>query len=191
MLISEFVKLYKDKKIANTKIAPDAVGNFIKENVNITKYIPFVVKRDLAELIVQQCTEEVDGVKEHDAIESYMRFVVAMIETHTDLGFSDDPVTDYDLLAEAGLLMPVIDMFRADYDESNTVLKMALAAELESNNIKTQVGKFLNGILNKLDGLGEMIKSRVENLDLNKALGGDFNEEDLAKLGDLLNTYNK
>lgn len=191
MKVIEFVKDFKDKKIMNTHLKPDAVNAYIKENVKITTYLPFRAKRELAEIILGQCIEEVDGVKRHDAIESYMRFVVGMIETHTNLNFDQDPVSDYDLLAEAGLLMPIIDMFKTDYDECNTVLKMALAAELEDNNINILVGKFLNGILDKFDGVSEIIKNTVSNVDLNKMFGGNFKEEDLAKLSSFLDKYQK
>lgn len=191
MIIKEFVQEFKNKKVQNTKISPDAIGDFIRGNVEFTTYLPFKAKRELAELIVSQCVEDADGIKKHDAIESYMRFVVAMIETHTDLEFGEHPVDDYDLLAEAGLLMPIIDMFKADYDECNTVLSMALNAELEANNIGVQVGKFLNGVLSKFDDVGNLLKGQVQNLDLNKVLGGNFKEEDLAKLNSLLNRFEK
>jgi hypothetical protein len=191
MKIIDFVQNFKDKKVENTKIAPDAIGDFIKKNVQITPYLPFKAKRELAEIIVEQCVEEIDGIKRHDAIESYMRFVVGMIETHTDLEFSEEPVEDYDLLAEAKLLMPLINMFKADYDECDTVLKMALAAELEDNNLGVQIGKFLNGILVKMDDVGDVLKNVVENIDLNKVLGGNFKQEDLVKLSSFLDRYNK
>jgi hypothetical protein len=191
MKIEEFVQEFKTKNIKNTKIYPDAVGDFIRGNVKFTEYLPFKMKRELAEMIASQCTEEVDGIKKHDAIESYMRFVVAMIELHTDLTFGEEPVSDYDLLAEAGLLMPIIDMFKADYDECNTILGMALNAELEDNNIGVQVGKFLNGVLSKFDDIGNVLKNQVENLDLNTLLGGKFKEEDLVKLSSFLNKYQK
>lgn len=191
MKIIDFVKDFKDKKIMNTHLKPDAVETYIKENVIVTTYLPFKAKRELAEIILDQCIENVDGIKKHDAIESYMRFVIGMIETHTDLTFSEDPVEDYDLLAEAGLLMPIIDMFKTDYDECNTVLKMALNAELEDNNINVFVGKFLNGILDKLDGVSDVIKDTVGSVDLNNILGGNFKEEDLAKLSSFLDKYQK
>lgn len=192
MVITAFVQDFKNKKIQNTNLKPDAVGEFIRENVKITTYLPFKIKREIVEMIVSQCTEIIDGIKKHDSIESYMRFVVGMIEMHTDLSFNkENPVSDYDLLAEAGLLVPIIDTFRADYDECNTLLKMALAIELEDNNIGVQVGKFLNGILNQFDGVSDTFKNIVENLDLNQVLGGNFKQEDLAKLSSFLDKYNK
>lgn len=192
MEIVAFVQEFKDKKITNSKIAPDAIGNFIKEKIEITPYLPFRAKRELAELVVKQSTPEVGGIKRHDAIESYMRFVIGTIETHTDLKFNiDDPVADYDLLAESGLLMPIISTFQADYDECNAVLKMALDAELEDNNLNVQIGKFLNGILAKLDGVGDALKGMLEGIDLGQILGGNFNQEDLTKLKSFVDSYNK
>jgi hypothetical protein len=66
---------------------------------------------------------------------------------------------------------------------------MALAMELEDNNTNVLVGKFLNGILSKLDGVGEFLKDKLENLDIKDILG-DFKKEDLAKLKGFLNKFN-
>ena len=191
MTILEFVQKFKENKVANSKIAPNAIEDFIRENVKITKYIPFRLKRTLAETVVEENIEEVDGVKKCDDIELYVSFIVASITAHTDLGFSDDPVADYDLLAESGLLSLIIDMFHEDHTECDVILKMALAAELQDNNINIQIAKFLNRILNKLDDVGEVLKDKLENFDVNKMTNGMFKQEDLVKLSSFLDRYNK
>ena len=81
-----------------------------------------------------------------------------------------------------GLLTPIIEMFKTDYTESDIILKMALAAELEDNSINALVGKFLSGISNMLDG----VKERLEGFDVKDIIGANFSEEDLAKLSSLL-----
>ena len=186
MKVIDFVQSAKDKKVMNTKIAPDAVEKFIRDNLEIREYIPFNKKRMIAEMVVNSNTDVIDGVKKHDSISAYIGFVVSMLSSHTNLEFSDNPVIDYDLLAESGLLMPIIETFHPDYNECDVVLKMALAQEMEDNNVNALVGRFLNNITDKLDGVGEMLKSVIGNVDLNEILGG-IKGEDLAELSGLLN----
>jgi 5-formaminoimidazole-4-carboxamide-1-beta-D-ribofuranosyl 5'-monophosphate synthetase len=163
----------------------------LKEKLEIKTYLPFRTKREIAEMVVAQNTEWVDGVKKHDSINAYIGFVVAMIGAHTVLEFSSDPVSDYDLLAESGLLPQIIAEFKESYDETDIILKMALAMELEDNNINASVARFLDGILKKLDGVGDVLKGALGNLDLKEILGANFNSEDLANLKGFLDRYNK
>ena len=186
MTVQEFVKTFTEKKIINTKINEHAVSDYLKEELHIKTYIPFRIKREVVEMVVAQNIKEVDGVKHYDNINSYISFIVAMISTHTILKFSEDPVVDYDLLAENGLLPQIIAEFKASYDECDILLKMAVAAELENNNINVFVGKFLDGILKRMDGFGEIAKEKLGNLNIQELLGVNFKEEDLAKLSSFL-----
>ena len=191
MTIQEFVKDFHDKKIQNTKMNDHAISDYLKKELEIKTYLPFRTKREVAELVIAQNTEWVDGVKKHDSINAYIGFVVAMIGAHTNLIFSEDPVADYDILAENGLLPHIITEFKESYDECDIILKMALAMELEDNNINVSVARFLDGILKKLDGVGEVLKGSLGNLDLKEILGVNFNNEDLANLKGFLDKYNK
>ena len=94
-------------------------------------------------------------------------------------------------MSESGLLAPIIDTFKTDYSECDVLLKMALADELEDNNVNNAFGKFLNGILYRLDAVGEYIKSAMDGVDINSILGESFNQEDLAKLSSFIDKYNK
>lgn len=191
MTIELFLKELNEKKVKNTTIAPDAVGEYLRKTLEIKTYLPFREKRQIAETVVKQNTTEIDGVKRNDTINQYISFVVAMLSAHSNLEFSDDPVADYDLLAASGLLPQIITEFKASYDECDIILKMALAMELEDNNINVLVGKFLNGILQRLDGVGEIVKGKLSNFDLKDILGADFKQEDLAKLSGFLDKYMK
>ena len=191
MKIIDFVQGFKDKKIMNTKVDTDAVGKYIKETLEVREYVPFKEKRAIVELIVLNNIKVVDGVKKNDSISQYISFITAMLTAHTNLEFSEDPVADYDILSESGLLTPIIDTFKTDYSECDVLLKMALANELEDNNVNIVFGKFLNSILYRLDVIGEYIKSFVDGVDINSILGESFNQEDLAKLSSFLDKYNK
>ena len=185
--VQNFIMDFKAKKVQNTKINEHAVSEHIKKTLEVKTYIPFMEKKSIAEMVVAQNTKEVNGVKKHDSISAYVSFVVAMLTSHTCLEFSENPVTDYDLLAESGLLPLIITEFKADYDDCEILLKMALASELEDNNIGMLVGKFLNGISFMLD----FAKDKLASVNMSDVLGANFKEEDLAKLSSFLNKYNK
>ena len=187
MKVLEFINGYKNEKVQNTKINEHAVSNYLKKELEIKTYIPFRLKREIAEIVVSQNTEFVDGIKRHDSVNAYVSFIVASLTAHTNLEFSDDPVADYDLLAESGLLPQIISEFETSHSECDIVLKMVLAMELEDNNINVLIGKFLNGILDKLDIVGDALKEKLDGFNIGDILGANFNQEDLAKLSGFLN----
>lgn len=188
--VKQFIEEFKEKKIQNTKVNDHAVSDYIKDKLSVKTYIPFKTKRKIVEEIVAQNTKEVDGIKYNDSINQYLSFVVAMLSLHTNLEFSEDPVDDYDLLAESGMLPLIIAEFQGSYDECDIILKMALAMELEDNNINIQVGKLLNKLSTKLDDVGDIIKGIIEDFDLKDILGEDFKQENLAKLSGFLDRLN-
>jgi hypothetical protein len=182
MKINNFVKEFKEKKIFNSKINEHAISDYLKEKLEIKTYLPFREKRKIAEMIVAQNIKEVDGIKKYDDISSYVSLVVASIAAHTNLEFSTDPIADYDLLAESGLLTQIIAEFQGSHEEIGILLKMAIASELEDNNVNVLVGRFLDSILKKLDSVVDGVKGLVGNVDLEELLGMNFEEEDLAQL---------
>lgn len=188
MNILEFVQKFKEDKVMNTQIKPNAVSEYLKEKLEIKTYLPFRMKRTIVETVVSKNIEWVDGIKKIDSIDEYVGFIVAVLSAHTALEFSDDPVADYDLLAESGLLPLIIAEFQESYSECDVLLKMARASELEDNNVNAIIARFTNGILQKLDDVGEVLKDK---LDMKDILGGAFKQEDLAKLKGFLDKYNK
>ena len=186
MTIQNFVENYKAKKFMNTKQGVDERVEWIRKELEVKSYLPFREKRKIAEMIVAQNIKEVDGIKKYDSIDGYVAFIVASIMAHTSLQFSADPVPDYDLLAESGLLPQIIAEFQGSHDEIDLLRKMVLEMELEDNNINALIGRFLNKISGMLDGVVEVAKDKFESLDLQDVLGGDFKEEDMAQLMGLL-----
>lgn len=182
MTITQFIENYKNAKVLNTKVNPNAVSEYLRKELEIKTYIPFMEKRKIAEMIVAQNIKEVDGIKKYDDISSYVSLVVASIVAHTNLKFNTDPIADYDLLAENGLLPQIIAEFQGSHEEIGILLKMAIASELEDNNVNVLVGRFLDSVLKKLDGVVDGVKNMVGNVDLKELLGMNFEEEDLARL---------
>lgn len=184
--VMEFVEAYKAKNFVTiTKNGADEKSEWLRSELEIKTYIPFRQKRQIAEMIVAQNISEVNGVKKYDDINSYVSLVVASIVAHTNLKFGEDVIVDYDLIAETGLLPYIIAEFQNSHEEIGIILKMAISAELEDNNINVLVGHFLDNILKKLDGVGDALKSVLDGFDI-KDLFGDIKQEDLAKLSGLL-----
>lgn len=182
MKISDMVNDFKAKNISNTKIAPNAISEYLNKVLKIRTYIPFNEKKQIVTSVVEANVYEDNGVKKIKEMSQYVSFVIAMILAHTDLEVSDSPIDDYDLLCASGLLGALIEEFKSSYDECSVLLNMAVNEQLEDNNLNIVIARFLNGILDRLDGLGGVLKDAVGNLNLNEFLGGQFNEDDINKL---------
>ena len=183
MIIKEFCDAYKAKNFMNTPQGVQERIEWIKKELGVKEYIPFNTKREVAEIVVEQNIKVVDGIKKYDAIDAYIGFIMASIVAHTNLECSNNPIADYDLLAESGLLPQIIAMFQESHNEIDVLLKMCLAAELEDNNVNVLIGHFLDGILNKVEGLSDMLNGAFGNLDLEKM----FSNENVAKIVGFLN----
>lgn len=184
--VIDFCNTYKEKRFMNTSQGTSEKSEWLRKELEIKTYIPFREKRTIAEMIVNRNIKEINGVKKYDSIDGYVSLVVASIAAHTNLEWSADPVSDYDILAESGLLHQIIEEFKSSHDEIDILLKMAVASELEDNNINVLVGRFLDGILKRLDGFGEAVKTQLSDINIQDLLGSNFKEEDLAKLSSFL-----
>ena len=179
MKVQTFVENYKAKKFMNTRQGVDERSEWLRKELEIKSYIPFREKRQIAEMIVNQYTDEVDGIKKYDSISAYVGLIASVLTAHTSLRFSDDPIADYDMLSESGLLSQIIAEFQESYNEIDVLLKMALAMELEDNNTNVLIGRFLDSVLKKLDGVSGMLGR----INLNEI----FKDENVAQIVGLLN----
>lgn len=183
MKIKEFVENYKNKNFMNTKQGIDDKVKWLRRELGIKEYIPFRAKREIAETVVVQNIKIVDGTKRYDSINAYIGFVMASILAHTNLECSIDPIADYDMLAENGLLSLIVAMFQESHNEIDILLKMVLESELEDNNVNVLIGHFLDAILTKIEGMSDMLNGAFGNLELKDM----FNEENIIKIIGLLN----
>lgn len=190
MKISEFVEQFKQKNIQNSKVAPNAISEYIRKTIEIKTYIPFATKKVIAEEIVKQNTTIVDGVKKNDSIDQYICFIISAIVTHTNLETDDDVIADYDLLAESKLLSYLIAEFKESYDELDTLLKMALASELEYNNLSNVANRFWGGILDIINGIVDTVSTKVNDFTQEDILKG-VSPEDLSRLQGMLQILSK
>ena len=113
MTVKNFIEEFKNKKIMNTQIAPNAVAEYLQKTLEIKDYIPFSDKKRIAEMVVEQNSTVDNGIVKIDSVGQFIGFVVAMLVAHTNLEINiEDPIADYDLLSEAGLLEPIIAQFQ-------------------------------------------------------------------------------
>ena len=186
MTIKEFIENYKAKTFMSTAQGQSEKTAWLRGELGIKTYIPFMEKRKIAEMIVKQNIEVVDGIKKYDAIGAYIGFVVASIMAHTTLSFGKNPIEDYDLLAESGLLTQIVAEFQESHNEIDILMKMALTSELEDNQPGVLIGRFLDSVLKKLDGASEILHDLIGNLDVEDIFSG----ENTAKIIGLLNKQN-
>lgn len=190
MTIQNFIKEFQDKKIQNTHVNPNAVAEYLDKTLEIKKYIPFSTKKKIAEMIIEQNSTVESGIVKIDSVGQFVGFIVAMLAAHTNLQINtEDPILDYDALSEAGLLEPIIACFQKDYSECEVILQMTASDTLSDNNLNAVVARFLDGILDKLDDVGDGLKSMIEGIDLKSILGANFTENDLSQLKGFLDKY--
>jgi hypothetical protein len=132
------------------------------------------------EQIAQKVEDPAVGV---DDIDKYICFTMRVIEAYTNLELSEDLEADYDLLCESGLLDIVIATFKKEYDEVNILLQMRCEYILSNNNIEAQVGKFLDGLFDKIDVISDALANKIGDFSMDKL---PINESDLNKLLDFI-----
>ena len=183
MTIKAFLDAYKAKNFMNTKQGVEGRIEWIKKELDVKSYVPFRDKRKIAEMVVEQNIDVVDGIKKYNNIDAYIGLVMSSIVAHTNLECSRDPINDYDMLAESGLLPQIVSMFQESHNEIDILLKMALSEELEDNNTNVLIGHFLDAILKKAEGLSGFLSDMFGNVKLEEIL----NEENIAKIIGFLN----
>lgn len=175
MKVKEFVEMYKK----NSRID-------IAKTVETEQYIGIMQKRQIAELVLDNCTYEVDGEIHVDSVERYILFTITVIKAHTNLEFdyeNNEAIDDYDMLCESGLLIKVIDTFKDDYASCQEILNMMTTDKLqESMTIEKKLYQFFDGIQYTLD---ETLNSIVEKIDLDVLKGLPIDKNSLSSLVNL------
>lgn len=164
MTTKNLVELMSKNKAKLLK--PEQIQAFLKKELGVKEYLSIKTKKELVENIVNECILYDDGVFKFDDIEKYMVFTMKTIAAYTTLELSDDMEEDYDVLCEAKLLTPVIDTFKAEYDEVNILLQMKCDYILSGNTIEAQLGRFLDGLSEKIDGVLSTLSDKLGNFDL-------------------------
>ena len=181
MKVIEFVDYMKKNTHSNMK--DEQVISVAKKAAEVKSYLSIKNKKQLIDNIINECILFEDGVFKFDGIRRYVCFTMMTLEAYTNLELSADVEEDFDALSSAKLLPILVCMIQQEYDDVNILLQMQCDLVLEGNTVEAQIGKFLNSILDKVDGMGAALKdvvpSIVEKLDLksimeNKEAIADF-----------------
>lgn len=165
-------------------LKPEQIQAFLKRELEVKEYLSIKDKKALVNDIVNECILYDDGVFKFDDIEKYIVFTMRTIAAYTNLELSDDIEEDYDTLCEAKLLTSVIDAFKQEYDEVNILLQMKCDYIMSGNTIEAQLGRFLDGISDKLDALIGPLSESLGKFDLSNL---PIDAESLQKLMKFIN----
>jgi hypothetical protein len=183
MTTKEIITLMSDSKNKMLKI--DQLQAVLKKKLDVKGYMSIKSKKDLVDAIVSECVLYEDGVFKFNDIDKYICFTMRTIEAYTNIELSEDFEIDYDLLCESKLLDSIINTFKKEYDDVNILLQMQCDYVLSGNTIEAQLGRFLDGISEKLDMFATALSDKVGNFDLKNL---PINTEDLTKLMQFINT---
>jgi hypothetical protein len=174
MKVKELVEMYEK----NPRID-------IAKKLEVQEYVSISLKRELAKLVLENCTSVVDGEIHIDSVERYILFTISVIGMHTNLEFSSEDgesnsVDDYDMLCESGLLVKIIETFKDDYASCQEILNMMTADKLQENmTIEKKFYKFLDEVQNII---GVTINGLVDKLNLDSLDLSQLDQGDLLKL---------
>lgn len=179
MKVNEFIEMYEK----NPRID-------ISKTLEVVPYIGIEYKRELARLVIDNCTSIVDGEIHIDSVERYLLFTISVIGMHTNLEFSyseesdNNSIYDYDVLCESGLLAKVIDTFKDDYASCQEILNMMTADRLQTNmTIEKKIYKFVDAIQEILAGA---VDGMIDKLDIDSLGNLALDQNKLTQLYDLI-----
>lgn len=155
----------------------------MEKELQVKKYLPIEEKKLIAQGIIYECTEQENGVIKVNSVQQYLSYVKYMILRHTNLEYTQE---DYDKLCsaeygETSLLNAIISTFQSDANECNRILNLMIDDRMQENTIEFTIGKFLNG-------LGEMLSSKLNEFDINSIIPHDVDKDKVIKF---LNDYVK
>lgn len=159
-------------------------ANFdMEKELQVKKYLPMEVKKTIAQGIIYECTENVDGFIKLDSVQQYLSYVKYMIRQHTNLEYTTE---DYDVLCateygNTDLMTAIFNLFKKDADSCNEILTLAMKDYVQENSIELVVAKFLHNV-------ADALSNKLDEFDIESLLPQDFDAEKLTKF---LNTYVK
>lgn len=171
MKVQEFVEFMK--KNTNKLMKEDQIAALVTKTLEIKSYLGIKDKKQLVEEIVQHSILYDNGIFKFDNIQKYIYFTMLTLKAYTNFEFSDDIEDDFDLLSKSKLMPIIICIIQQEYDDINLLLEMQCDYILTDNTIEAQVGRLLNGVLEKFDGAEKFLKKflasdEVKNLLANK-----------------------
>jgi hypothetical protein len=182
MTTKELITLMSDNKNKMLKI--EQLEALLKKKLDVKEYIGIKEKKALVNNIINECILYENGIFKFNDIDKYICFTMRVIEAYTNLEFLSDLEAEYDLLCESKLLESIIGTFKKEYDDVNVLLQMKCDYVLSSNTVEAQVGRFFDGILEKLDVFVDALANKVDDFDFSNL---PVSSEDLNKLLQFIN----
>lgn len=143
MEIKEFIELYKENK-------SDAL-----KQIHIKTYLPFLTKRQLVNLVLENILIDKDGVYVYNAMDKYMSYTLVALTTYTDLVFSTNDqeyYEEYDALVISGALGEIFGKIGDDYHVFLRFFEESFQTELDQkNSIQLQASRVLSSIESAID----------------------------------------
>ena len=191
MKILEFIEGFRTKKVMNTTLNPNGIADYIRKELEVKKYIPFAEKRELCERVLNACnTKTSNGLVKTDSVTRYIIFTVSIISKYTNIEFSSgedtefDSLDEYDMLCQADLLNPILDVIGEEYVTCNNILYMMMGDIVTNNNtIENVVGHVLGKLGDSVDGLIDVLAEKVEDMEL------DLSQIDINKYKGLIEMF--
>ncbi len=182
MKINEFIEMVNQNKSKFLKA--EQVQAFVKKELEVKEYLSIKSKKQLVQSVANECMFYEDGVFKFDDIQKYICFTMRTIATYTNLELSDDIENDYDMLCEAKMLNAVIEAFNGEYENVKVLFQMQCDYILSGNTIEAQLGRFLEGVSDKLDVLVNALAEKVDGFNLNDL---PIKQDDLNKIIQFVN----
>lgn len=187
--VKTFLDEFKSNGIRNTITETDIISNYIKKTLEVKKYLPFAEKRELCAKVLNTCNtiDNTSGLVKVDSVSRYIVFTVAVISAYTNLEFSSgedtefDSLDEYDMLCQNNLLNPILEVIGAEYVACNDILNMMMSDVVANNNtVENVLGTASKKLLGMVDELVEVLREKVENMEL------DLNQIDIDKYAGLM-----
>lgn len=195
MKIREFVEKYNNMATENLK------DRFVKDNIKITSYIPFLKKDALANILIDATmyqyktyTDE-DGVVERqktdiihiNSVVQYIFFCRAVIENYTDLEIeTKEFCEEYDLLKSSGLLdkLMVGTEQTAPIIPADEISELRQIISLKQADIVTNFSNPQTYIQNQVTRFAEIAGVTLKPA-IDKLVGAiqDMDDKDIEKIG--------
>jgi hypothetical protein len=188
--IKEFCDAYKAKRFMVTKNGVDEKVEYLKTELELKEYIPFVDKRELCEKVIDACCTKENGSIKVDSVTRYIIFTISIISKYTALEFNSgedyDSLDEYDMLCEAGLLNPILALIGDEYATCNNILNMMMDDVIANNNtVEAVLGHNLGKVSDALDDLIGAFADKVAEMEF------DLNQIDIDKYKGLLDLIPK
>lgn len=183
MKIKEFVEQYNGYATDNLK------EDFLKENLKITPYIPFVTKEALARQIVKISTydKKTGNIKLNSVVHHHL-YCRMIIEYYTNLERENTNFIDeYDMLVSSGVFRKIMDMIpKYELAEFNMIIDMvrddAIKNEYELHSFIVNQIKNLGNILNVVfENASNKLADEISKLDENQLEKLKNNVDNLMK----------